>query len=36
VPVVSKAGVQIEYADEGHGRPVVLIHSSVKEFLDGA
>ena len=29
MPVVSKAGVQIEYADEGRGRPVVLIHSSV-------
>jgi pimeloyl-ACP methyl ester carboxylesterase len=29
VPVVSKAGVRIEYADEGRGRPVVLIHSSV-------
>jgi pimeloyl-ACP methyl ester carboxylesterase len=29
VPVLSRAGVRIEYADEGQGRPVVLIHSSV-------
>jgi pimeloyl-ACP methyl ester carboxylesterase len=29
VPHVSKAGVRIEYADEGEGRPAVLIHSSV-------
>jgi pimeloyl-ACP methyl ester carboxylesterase len=29
VPVLSRAGVRIDYADDGQGRPVVLIHSSV-------
>ena len=29
MPVVSKADLQIEYTDDGAGRPVVLIHSSV-------
>jgi pimeloyl-ACP methyl ester carboxylesterase len=29
MPVLSRAGLQIDYADEGQGRPVVLIHSSV-------
>ncbi|MDP9255426.1 MAG: alpha/beta fold hydrolase [Actinomycetota bacterium] len=29
MPVVLKAGLQIQYATEGRGRPVVLIHSSV-------
>ncbi|HET6174110.1 MAG TPA: alpha/beta hydrolase [Gaiellales bacterium] len=29
MPVLSKAGVRIDYADEGIGPPVVLIHSSV-------
>lgn len=29
MPVVSKGDLQIEYTDDGAGRPVVLIHSSV-------
>jgi pimeloyl-ACP methyl ester carboxylesterase len=29
VPVVSRAGLRIDYEDEGEGRPVVLVHSSV-------
>ena len=29
VPVLSRAGLRIDYADEGQGRPVVLVHSSV-------
>jgi pimeloyl-ACP methyl ester carboxylesterase len=29
VPVLSRAGLRIDYADEGQGRPIVLIHSSV-------
>jgi pimeloyl-ACP methyl ester carboxylesterase len=29
MPVLSRAGLRIDYSDEGHGRPVVLIHSSV-------
>lgn len=29
MPVLSRAGLQIDYSDAGDGRPVVLIHSSV-------
>ena len=29
MPVLSRAGLRIDYADEGQGRPVVLVHSSV-------
>jgi pimeloyl-ACP methyl ester carboxylesterase len=29
MPVLSKGGLRIEHSDEGHGPPVVLIHSSV-------
>jgi pimeloyl-ACP methyl ester carboxylesterase len=29
VPVLSRADVQVDYADEGEGPPVVLVHSSV-------
>ena len=29
MPVVSKGDLRIDYADDGSGRPVVLVHSSV-------
>jgi pimeloyl-ACP methyl ester carboxylesterase len=29
MPVVSKGSLTIDYADDGHGQPVILIHSSV-------